>query len=202
MTSRSKETSWDVYTAQARTARPQARGRLWREKGAQDREGRFTMWALTGRGSIWKLTQTGSKAGGAWENKEFVAWATDSRPGRATVETRSTDKDHPHLNSDGREMTDVFLSGPSIWYPAVAKSGCSTSWSCRNQLSLQGKRFLSSRADGFLQGSFYYPLTRFLVDFPISECHVGTLPFQAFTLSHSSLSKQTKHLYPFKLLQK
>lgn len=68
--------------------------------------------------------------------------------------------------------------------------------------TLQRKRFLASRADGFLQGSFYYPLTRLLVDFPISECHVGTLPLQAFTVSHSSLSKQTKGLYPFKLSQK
>lgn len=51
-----------IYAAQARTARPSAKGEAVK-KGAQDREGRFTMWALRGWGIIWKLTQTGYKAG-------------------------------------------------------------------------------------------------------------------------------------------
>lgn len=37
---------------------------------------------------------------------------------------------------------------------------------------------------------------------PISECHVATLPLQAFTLSHGELPKQTKGLYPFKIITK
>lgn len=82
----------------------------------------------------------------------------------------------------------------------MAKSGCSPSWSCRNHHSLQGKRVLASRADGFLQGSVYHPLTRLLVDVPTSECHVGTLPLQAFTLSHSAPPQQTKGVYPFKII--